>query len=143
MINYDNKKLKIYLKTRFENNDISKNFLYDLENFNDNLKLEFILKDLKLKITDLWKETNLVNLLMPLTINVKFNHKNLNELDNLKKTLSNVNIVDNFDLKEFTINSSDFKIYYYGNPKKLKSELLSFGYNLKDDHGYWELKLND
>ena len=80
---------------------------------------------------------------MPLTINVKFNHKNLNELDNLKKTLSNVNIVDNFDLKEFTINSSDFKIYYYGNPRKLKSELLQFGYDLNNENGYWELKLND
>ena len=143
LMNYENNKLKIYLKTSFEGNNVSKNFSYDLENFNDDEKLNFILKDLKTKITDLWKENNLVNLLMPLSINVKFKHENLKDLDNLKNALDKVTIINNFDLAKFSINNSDFKIYYYGNPKNLKSELFYFGYNLKNDSGYWEITLND
>ena len=41
------------------------------------------------------------------------------------------------------INNSFFKIYYYGNPKKLRSELLKFGYQLNNDQGYWGLYIND
>ena len=143
LINYNNKKIKIYLKTNFEGSKVSKNFSYELEEIDDNLRLNIILKDLKREITDLWKEANLINLLMPLSINVKFKHKNLIELNKLKKTLHKVNIIDNFSLEKFSIDNSDFKIFYYGNPKRLKLELQSFGYNLNNDNGYWGLKLNE
>ena len=64
-------------------------------------------------------------------------------MDKLRNTLYNVSIVDKYDLEVFDINSSIFKIYYYGNPKRLKSELVKFGYELKNDQGYWELYVND
>ena len=143
LMNYNNKKIKIYLKTNFEGSKVSKNLSYDLNSFNDDLKLNIILKDLKKEITDLWKQANLINLLMPLSINIKFEHKNLEELNNLKKTLYKVNIIDNFNLEKFSIKDSDFKIFYYGNPKRLKLELLSFGYDLNNEKGYWGLKLNE
>ena len=72
LMSYENSKLKIYLNTNFDNNKISKNISYDLSSFNDEKKLHFIIKDQKNIITDLWKESNLVNLLMPLTINIQF-----------------------------------------------------------------------
>jgi len=143
LMNYNNKKIKIYLKTNFEGSLVSKNFSYDLERIDDDLRLSIILKDLKREITDLWKQANLINLLMPLSINVKFKHKSLVELNSLKKILYKVNIIDNFSLERFSIDDSDFKIYYYGNPKRLKLELLSFGYDLNNDNGYWGLKLNE
>ena len=74
LMNHERNKLKVYLKTKFENNDISKNISYDLENFGDDKKLTYILKDLKTIITDLWKKNNLVNLSMPLSINLQFKH---------------------------------------------------------------------
>ena len=143
LMNYNNKKIKIYLKTNFEGSKISKNLSYELKSINDDLGLSIILKDLKREITDLWKQANLINLLMPLSINIKFEHKNLTELNNLKKTLYKVNIIDNFSLEKFDIKNSDFQIFYYGNPKRLKLELLSFGYDLNNDNGYWGLKLNE
>jgi hypothetical protein len=110
---------------------------------NDESVLKGILKDLKLKITDLWKEENLINLLMPLSIKLRFQHKNLENLEKLRNTFSKISIIDNFTLEEFNINNSFFKIYYYGNPKKLRSELLKFGYKLKNDQGFWQLYINE
>ena len=52
-------------------------------------------------------------------------------------------IIDNYDLAEFNINYSLFKIFYHGNPKKLKMALSEFGYYLKDDQGYWEIYINE
>jgi len=143
LIDYQNKKLNIHVKTNFNNNKINKNFLYNLENINDKLKLNSITKDLKFKITDLWKEANLINLLMPLSIRLQYQHSNLEDLDKLRNIFYKIGIIDNYTLEEFNTNKSFFKIYYYGNPKKLRSELFKFGYQLKNDQGQWRLYLNE
>ena len=54
-----------------------------------------------------------------------------------------MNIIEKYSLEEFNINESYFKIYYYGNPKRLKIELSELGYNLKNEHGYWSIYKND
>ena len=143
LMDYQNGKLNIYLKTNFNNNKMSKNILREVQNINDEIVLNSILKDLKIIITDLWKEENLVNLLMPISIKLKFQHKNLKDLDKLRNTFYKISIIDNYTLEEFNINNSFFKIYYYGNPKKLKSELSRFGYHLKSDQGFWQLYLDE
>ena len=143
LMDYQDKKLNIHVKTNFNNNKISKNFLYEVENINDEPSLNYILKDLKLKVTDIWKEENLVNLLMPLSISLQYQHSNLEDLDKLRNIFYKIGIIDSYTLEEFNINNSFFKIYYYGNPKKLRSELLKFGYQLKNDQGYWRLYFNE
>ncbi len=143
LMDYQSEELNIHLKTNFNNHKINKNILHKVKNIDDNEILSSVLKDLKLKVTDIWKEENLINLLMPLSINVKFQHKNLKNLDNLRKILKKISIIDSYTLEEFNINDSFFKIYYYGDPKKLKSELSSFGYQLNDVQGYWQLYLNE
>jgi len=143
IIDYNNKNLKIHIKTKFEENKMSKNIFYKISNINDKKELNLILIDLKMQITDLWKEANVVNLLLPLSIKIKFENKNLLNLDKLKNNLSSISIVDSYFLDEFDINNSYFKIYYYGNPKKLTTELLKFGYKLKNEQGHWELKINE
>jgi len=143
LIDYQDKKLNIHLKTNFNNNKINKNFLYEVENINDELILNSILKDLKFKITELWKEENLINFLMPLSIRLQYQHLNLKELDKLRNIFRKISIIENYTLEEFNINNSFFKLYYYGNPKRLKAELLKFGYKLKSDQGYWEIYIDD
>mgnify|MGYP001217829992 CR=1 FL=1 len=138
-IYYKNQKIKAHIKTNFANNPVNKNFSYSIKNIDDEKKLSFILKDLKIKITDIWKETNYMNLLMPLSVRAKYKQKNINDLDNLKKILYKINLIDNYTLEEINVNYSLFKIYYYGNPKKLRTELLKFGYNLEDNRGQWEI----
>ena len=142
-MDYNSKKLNIHVKTNFDNNKMTKNVTYILDDINNESKLNEILKDLKTQITDIWKEANVVNLLMPLSIKVKFKHENLLDLDKLKISLNQINIIDNYDLAEFNINYSLFKIFYHGNPKKLKMALSEFGYYLKDDQGYWEIYINE
>ena len=78
---------------------------------------------------------------MPLSISVKFNHSSNTNLDNFKRTLYNINIIDNYFFEKFDINSSYFKISYFGTPKRLKSELNKSGYDLKDSQGQWEIVL--
>jgi len=143
LMDYEKDKLSIYLKTNFNNNKTSKNISYKVKNINNQTILESILKDLKIEIVDTWKEQNLINLLMPLSIKIKFQHSKLKNLDKLRKTFYKIGIIDNYTLEEFNINNSHYKIYYYGNPKKLKAELLKFGYELINNQGVWQLYLNE
>jgi len=132
-------KLNVYIKLNFNDNKISKNITYNLKSLNNEEELSVILKKLKLTIIDIWKEENLINLLMPLSIKIKFGQTNIDELEKLKQSFNKISIIESHDLVEFNINSSIFKIYYYGNPKKLRSALLKFGYKLKNDQGFWQL----
>ena len=143
LMHYQNKLLNIYLKTNFKNNKTSKNISYELDDINNEIKLNLILKDLKIQITDIWKEENIVNLLMPLSIKIKFQYKNLKDLDMLKSAFYKIGIIDNYFLEELNIDHSFFKIYYYGNPKRLQKELLKFNYQLKNEQGHWELHIDD
>ena len=143
LLDYRNKQLNIYLKTNFDGNEMSKNISYKLSNIKDESKLHFILKDLKMQITDIWKKANIVNLLMPLSIRIKFQHINFLDLDKLENTFDKISIIDNYALEEFNINHAFFKIYYFGNPKRLRTELLKFGYQLIDEQGHWELYIDD
>ena len=143
LMEYENSKLNVYVKTSFNNNELTKFISYTLVNINDENKLHEILKELKLKITDLWKGENIINLTAPLTIRVNFEYKYINELTGLKNIFNKMNIIEKYSLDEFNNNESYFKIYYYGNPKKLKMELSEFGYNLKNDKGYWGIYKNE
>ena len=142
-MDYQKEQLNIHLKINFNNNKTNTNVSYKIKNMNDQIVLNSIIQDLKLKITDFWKEENLINLLMPLSIKLKFQHGNLENFDGLRNTFQKISIINDYTLEEFNINNSFFKIYYYGDPKKLKSELSKFGYQLENVQGSWQLYINE
>ncbi len=143
LMSYKNKKLNVHLKINFNNNIINKNLSYSLDNFKDKEKLNSIIKKLKVQITDFWKAENHINLLMPLSIQFKFNHSNLKELNRFRNIIYQINLIESYSLEEFNVKESSFKIYYYGNPKKLRSELLNLGYQLINEKGHWQLYINE
>ena len=143
LLEYNKNKLNVYLKINFNNNKISKNFFYKLGNISDVESVNLIIKDLKSKISDIWKQENLVNLLMPLSINLNYEHLNLINLEKLQKALHKIKIINKYSLTKFNTQNSLFKVYYYGNPKKLKTELLKFGYLLGNSEGFWKVYLNE
>jgi len=143
IMNYDMENLIIHIKTNFNNNKTTKNISYKNINIEDENHIKPILSEVKKILIDTWKEANVINLLMPLSIKLKILHNDLSNFEKLKNVFTKINIIDNFTLEEFNINYSFFKLYYYGNPKKLKNELKKFGYNLINEQGYWELHLND
>ena len=143
LMEYQNNKLNIYLRTNFNNNEISKNLYYKILDINNKNELNMILKKVKMQISDIWKAQNIINLAIPLSVTIKYQYDKLSELDRLKNIFYKISIIDNFSLTEFNTKYSIFKIYYYGNPKGLSNKLLKFGYELKDDKGLWTIKKND
>ena len=73
----ENKKLNIYLKTNFNDNQVSKNISYELDNINNKIKLKKNFKRFKKEVTDIWKKENIINLSAPLSLRIKFKNTNL------------------------------------------------------------------
>ena len=64
-MDYNSDTLNVYLKTNFNDSQFSKNIYFDVPNIQDKEKLNLVLKELKLKIIDIWKKENIVNLAIP------------------------------------------------------------------------------
>ena len=143
IMDYEENTMKIYLKTNLDNKQYTENLSYKMNNLNNKLQTNHIIDDLKVKIMDMWKKANLINIPLPLNIFVRFQYKNPKDLNNLENTLKKIHVINTFTLVKFDINNSFYKINYYGNPKKLSDEFHRFKYNLKDDKGYWELEIDD
>ena len=118
---------------------MSKNLSYQSLDINNKIKLEKILKNLKIQVTDIWKKENIINLSSPLSLRVKVKNTNPDNLNRLKNVFYKINVIDDYVLEEFNINYVFFKIYYYGNPKKLTTKLLKFGYELRNEQGRWTI----
>jgi len=139
IITYKPGKLKVYLKTSLDTKKYNKNIFYDLKDLNNESKLNMIIEDLQLKILDMWKRANLINIPLPLNIQIKYKYKDLSDLNILEKTLNDIHIINNHSLEKFDFKNSFYNINYSGDPKKLREEFLRFNYLLRDDQGSWEL----
>ena len=62
-------------------------------------------------------------------------------LDNRNGVVVELSIIDQLGIK--IPNNSIFKIYYFGNPKKLSNELFGLGYDLINNQGKWEIYKNE
>lgn len=143
IMQYNNKTLETYLKTRFNSNIYNKNFSYKLDSFKNEKKLDFITDNLKLRIIDTWKEANIVNLNLPLTIHLKFYYEHPKDFYILEKSINKIHIIDSYQVEEFNLQNTMFKINYFGNPKNLQDEFLKMDYKLENSKGIWNIYKNE
>ena len=135
--------LKTFLKMNLNNTKVSKNMIHETFQINEKSEVNLVIDEIKTNILDSWKKINLVNFALPLSLHLHFHNRNLKDLSNLEKILIEIDIINNYAIEEFNINTTILKINYYGDPKKLYEKFSEFNYNLSDDHGYWVLKKND
>ena len=143
IMQYSNKTLEAYLKTNFNSKIFSKNFSYELDSFQNKKKLNFITDDLKLRIIDTWKEANIVNLNLTLTIHLKFYYEHPKDFYILEKNIKKIHIIDSYEIEEFNLRNTMFKINYFGNPKNLQDEFLKMNYQLENSKGMWKIYKNE
>ena len=124
IMSYTPGQLKVYLKTNLDSKKYNKNISYDLQDLDDELKLNIIIGDLKLKILDMWKRANLINIPLPLNILIKFQYNNLSDLSNLENTLNKINMINKHSLEKFDYKNSFYRINYSGDPNKLTAKIM-------------------
>ena len=95
-------------------------------------KIEYlnILNYLKKEILELVKSQNIIDIGTPAFFNVNLTLKKQNDLFLFQNILNEIDLVENFNVKEFNNEYAYINIKYYGKINKIKEKLIEKGIDL-------------
>ena len=125
---------KIYLKSRIQNKNISKNLNFKQDNLD-----EIILK-IKDEIINLVKSKNLIDIQTPSFLNVKLLLNKNSNLILLKKKINTLDLVENIFVQEFNKNYVNIRIKYLGKLEIILNQLKKENIILQLVDDQWVIK---
>ena len=140
IIDYNNQKIKFFLKGTISSKKIIRNLSLD-NNTTEKIEYQDILIFLKKEILELVKSQNIIDIGTPSFLNVNLSLKNLNDLFLFQNILNEIDLVENFNVKEFNTKYAYINIKYYGKINKIKEKLIEKGLNIKFKNNQWSARL--
>tara|TARA_B100000963_G_C22578991_1_gene649910 strand:+ start:56 stop:1102 length:1047 start_codon:yes stop_codon:yes gene_type:complete len=139
----DNKKnnLKIYLKLRIEEKNISKGLNIKDQKTDKNKLYEKILTESKKEIINLVKSENLIDIRTPSFLNAKLNLSKKTNLVKFNSRIKNIDLIENIYVQEFNKDYIFLKIKYLGKLNKIINQIRSKDIDLKFIDGFWIIKI--
>ena len=140
IINYDKKKTKIFLKGIISSKKIVRNLSFEDDT---EKKIEYlkILNFLKKEIFELVKSQNIIDIGAPAFLNINLALNNQKDLFSFQNILSEIDLIENFNVKEFNNKFAYINIKYYGKINKLKEKLIEKGININLKNNQWIARL--
>ena len=132
--------LRALSKLNFNKNLIFKNQIFLKVNFNKKESLEKIIKTLKTDYENQWKKINQINTSIKLPLTLSLNSQNYDLIKKLEKELSNLDLVSNYYIDNFSSQMTIYKIIYNGTPDKFIQEIESNGLKLDTSFRIWRIK---
>ena len=139
ILRYDKALLDVFFKTNFKNVKRLKKVEIKVKNLGDKKVRQETISKLKFMVHDLWKEQNLVDVSTPsyLTINVKISKPG--NLEKIMGKITQINLIENYNVKELDQNYAKIQIKYLGKIKALESLFLENGFILSIKDNEWNL----
>ena len=140
IIDYNKQNTKFFLKGVVSSKKIIKNI--SLKNkYKKNFEYGDILEYLKSEILELVKSQNIIDIGTPSFINVNLKLKNNSDLLLFQNILSEIDLIENFNVKEFNNKFAYINIKYYGKIYKIKEKLIKKGLDIKFANNQWSARL--
>ncbi len=140
IIDYDKQKVKFFLKGIISSKKIIKNLSFTDKTV-EKIEYSTILKFLKKEILELVKSQNVIDIGTPSFLNVSLSLNNQNDLFLFQNILSEVDLIENFNVKEFNNNFAYINIKYYGKINKIKEKLIEKGLDINFINNKWSARL--
>ena len=125
---------KIYLKSRIQNQNISKNFNFNQDN------LDVLILAIKEEIINLVKSRNLIDIQTPSFLNVKLYLNKKSNLEIFKKKIDGLDLVENIFVQEFNKDYVNIRIKYLGKLEIILNQLQKKNINLQRVDEQWIVK---
>ena len=129
--------LKVLSKVNLNNSFKVNNQIFTEVNINNEKDFEIILNKLKITYENYWKKNNEINTSIKLPITISINSKKYSKIENLEKTLSNLDLVSNFYILKFDNKDIFFRIIYNGSPKTFLIDMEKKNFNFIKDSNIW------
>ena len=100
-----------------------------------------ILKFLKKEILELVKSQNIIDIGAPTFLNINLSLNSQNDLFLFQNILYEIDLIENFKVKEFNNKFAYINIKYYGKINKIKEKLIEKGIDINFKNNKWSARL--
>ena len=97
---------------------------------------------MKKEILELVKSQNIIDIGAPAFLNINLALNNQKDLFLFQNTLSEIDLIENFKVKEFNNKFAYVNIKYYGKINKIKEKLIEKGIDINFKNNQWSARLN-
>ena len=132
---------RVYLRAQIQNKIISKNFIINKKNLEQNQFEEKIIFTIKDEIINLIKAQNLIDLRTPSFLNVEYNLDKKNNLVLLNSKIKNIELIENIYVQEFNKENVSLKIKYLGKLDKILEMLKKENIKLELLRDKWTISI--
>ena len=140
VIDYNRKKTKFFLKGTISSKKIIKNLILT-NNTVEKIEYPNVLNYLKKQILELVKSQNIIDIGTPSFLNVYLYLNNKKDLFLFQNILSEVDLIENFNVREFNNKFAYVNIKYYGKINKIKEKFTEKGLDIKFVNNQWSARL--
>ena len=140
IIDYEKQKTRIFLKGVISSKKIVKNLSFE-DKVEKKIEYSKILKFLKKEILELVKSQNIIDIGAPAFLNINLALNNQKDLFLFQNTLNEIDLIQNFKVKEFNNKFAYVNIKYYGKINKIKEKLIEKGIDINFKDNQWSARL--
>ena len=132
--------LRVLSRISIKNNLNLKNQSFSNINLYNENEVKKIIYELKTVYEDYWKNLNLINTSIRLTLKVKVNNKNNSKISNFEKILSEKDLIYDFYISKMDKYSIYYQITFNGTPDNFLKSMGENNYNFDTQNKTWILK---
>jgi hypothetical protein len=134
------KEIKILSKIIIKNEKFIKSNSFNSINLNDEIELKKFINELKIFYEDFWKEQNLINTSIKLSISIQLDSKNYDLSSKFEETLDEIDLVGNFSIISFNKDFIVYELIFNGAPKNFINLMKEKNFNFDTQNKVWILK---
>ena len=136
----DNTKIKILSKINIKDKKVIKSNTFTNIDLVDKENIKILVKDLKTIYEDFWKENNLINSSIKLSLTIQVDNKNLDLSSKFENTLNKIDLINSFSITRFNQNHIFYEIVFNGTPKNFINIMKNHNYSFDTQKKIWILE---
>lgn len=140
IVDYDEQRTKFFLKGTISSKKIIKNLTFS-NKVVEKIEYSNILKFLKKEILEIVKSENIIDVGAPSFININLSFKKKSDLFVFQNILNEVDLIENFNVRDFNNKFANINIKYYGKINKIKEKLIKKGLDIEFINNQWSARL--
>ena len=136
----DGNQIKILSKIKIKDKKVIQSNTFKDIDLNNKENLKNLINKLKIIYEDFWKENNLINTSIKLSLIIQVDNRNLELSSKFEKTLEKIDLVNSFSINRFNQNYIFYEIIFNGTPKNFINIMKNENYIFNTQRKIWILE---
>ena len=134
------KKIRILSRITAKEDTMLKNQTYENVDITEENQVKNLINNLKIIYEDYWKNLNLINTSIKLSLNIKIDNKDNQKILNFEKKLNEIDLVYDFFISKIDKDFTYFQVIFNGTPSIFLNTMGKNNFNFDTKKKFWILK---